>query len=170
MTAEEDHLEEIVAGFATGMLVTRASDGGMHARPLAVVRDPKQKSGGSTYFATSIESPKIGEIEADPNVVVTFQGKARWAVIYGAAEIVRDPELIGRLWSEEWRVFFPDGWKDKSLCLLAITPKSGEYWDDRGPAGAEAVARSAAALATGRRLDTDEAHDHAKVRQRGSRR
>jgi len=169
MTAEEDHLEEIVAGFATGMLVTRTSDGGMHARPLAVVRDSKHKR-GSIYFATSIGSPKVGEIEADPNVVVTFQGKARWAVIHGAALIVRDPELIDRLWSEEWRVFFPDGPKDKSLCLLAITPKSGEYWDDGGPAGAEAAARSAAALATGRRLETDEAHDHAKVRQRGSRR
>jgi general stress protein 26 len=170
MAAEERHLREIVDSFSTGMLVTHAPDGGMHARPLALARDPQDRGSGRTYFATSIESPKVSEIAADPNVVVAFQGEARWAVIYGAAEIVRDRELIDRLWSEEWRVFFPDGRDDPSLCILAITPTAGEYWDDRGEAGAKSAARTAAAVATGRRLETDEAHDHARVHPRKARR
>lgn len=163
MSAEAEHLKEIVAGFSTGMLVTHMRDQGMHGRPLAVVQVPEQRDDGSVYFATSIEAPKISEIEADPNVLITFQGKARWAVVYGTAVIVRDTHLISRLWSEELRAFFPDGPEDKLLCILAITPEKGEYWDDRGPAGAEAAGRSAAAVASGRRLETDEAHDHAKV-------
>jgi general stress protein 26 len=164
--APEQHLNEIVAGFATGMLVTRMADGGMHARPLAVAADPQRKDGGIIYFATSIKSPKVAEIEGDPSVLVTFQGKATWAVIAGAAEVVRDRALIERLWSEDWRVFFPGGRDDPDVCILAITPCAGEYWDDRGMAALTASAKGAITRATGRRLDTDEAHDHAKV-QRG---
>jgi general stress protein 26 len=75
--ASEQRLNEIVAGFATGMLVTRSADGGMHARPLADAADPQGKEGDTIYFATSIASPKVAEIEANPVVLVTFQGKAR---------------------------------------------------------------------------------------------
>jgi general stress protein 26 len=160
---QEEHLQEIVAGFSTGMLVTRTAGGGMHARPLAVAADPQRKQGGPIYFATSIESPKVAEIEAEPNVLVTFQGKARWAVVAGTAEVVRDRSLIDRLWSDDWRIFFPDGPGDKYLCILAIRPSAGEYWDDRGAAGARSSARGAVARAAGRRLETDEAHDHAKL-------
>jgi hypothetical protein len=84
-------------------------------------------------------------------------------VIAGTAEVVRKRALIDRLWSEDWRIFFPGGQDDPELCILAITPRAGEYWDDRGVAGLTSSAKSTMALAMGRRLKTDEAHDHAKV-------
>ena len=136
-----------------------------YARPLAIAAGPQQPSesgSGPIYFATSIESPKVHEIEANPHVLVTFQGKARWAVIAGRGSGAR-PALIDRLWSDDWRVFFPDGRADKLLCILAVTPSAGEYWDDRGMAGVRSSSRSAIACATGCRLETDEAHDHTKV-------
>jgi hypothetical protein len=44
MAAEQErHLEGIIESFSTGVLVTRAPDGGMHARPLAVAPDPQRK-------------------------------------------------------------------------------------------------------------------------------
>jgi len=163
MTPEQRKFRDIIGSFSTGMLVTRSARGSLHARPLATVTDPQGAQGGTIHFATSLDSPKVKEIEADPTVLVTLQGKARWAVVHGTAVVVRDRAVIDRFWSEEWRVFFPGGRTDPLLCLLEFTPMAGEYWDDRGIAGVRAAANRDRALAAGRSLETDDAHEHAKV-------
>ena len=66
------NLYQLIKGFKTAMLVTRARQQAMHARPLAVADVPED---GDILFATSSRSPKVAEIAADPRVLVTFQGK-----------------------------------------------------------------------------------------------
>jgi general stress protein 26 len=56
------------------------------------------------YFATSIESPKVREIEDNPGVTVVFQSGTRFAVVQGTAAIATDKALIDKLWSESWRL------------------------------------------------------------------
>lgn len=49
-----EHLYKLLKGFDTAMLVTQASNGDLHGRPMAIA---ELSEDGDTYFATSIDSP-----------------------------------------------------------------------------------------------------------------
>jgi general stress protein 26 len=156
------HLHELVEDFDAAMLVTLAANGGVHARPMAVAEINER---GDSYFATSVDSPKINEVLGDPRVLITFQGKSRFATISGTARIVRERALIDRLWSETWRVWFPGGKDDPTLCLLAVEAHSGELWDSSGMRGIKYAFQAAKAYITGEKPSRDDDPDqHAKVR------
>lgn len=128
----QQHLYDLASSFKTAMLVTLTPAGTLHARPMAVA---ELKPDADAYFSTSLDSSKITEIEMNPKVLVTFQADSRFAAIEGTAEIIRDPAEIARLWSEDWRLWFPKGKEDPSLCLLKVSAEQGEYWDNSGLEG-----------------------------------
>lgn len=133
MATQQSHLYDLINDFDTAMLVTYSAGArGLHARPMAVA---ELKADGDAYFATSIDSTKVAEIENDPRVTVTFQGRAKFAAVAGTAHIERDPAMIDRLWKEAWRVWFPKGKDDPSLCLIRVEAEEGEYWDNAGAKG-----------------------------------
>ncbi len=70
--------------------------------------------------------------------------------------------MIDRLWSEPWRVWFPDGKDDPNLVLLKVEPTGGEYWDNSGLEGMKYVFEGLKAVLKGERPETD-ATQHAKV-------
>jgi general stress protein 26 len=70
---------------------------------------------------------------------------------------------LQQLWSESWRIWYPAGLDDRSLCLLAVQPSAGEYWDNAGLKSRKYLFQGATAYIRGDRLTTDAAHDHAKV-------
>jgi len=143
---KQRHLFDLASGFRNAMLVTRGLDGSLHARPMAVAEmDP----GADAFFSTSLESPKIAEIEANPEVLVTFQSRSEFATIQGTAMIVRDRAQIDRLWSEAWRIWFPQGKDDPTLCLLKVSADRGEYWDTSGLEGVKFALESVKARFTG---------------------
>jgi general stress protein 26 len=156
---ERQHLYDLTKDFRTAMLVTRERDGRTHARPMAVA---EMKPDADAYFSTSIESPKIAEIEADPRVLITFQGRNEFASIEGTATVVRDRALIDRLWAEDWRLWFPEGKDDPTLCLLKVSAERGEYWDTSGAQGVRFLFESVKAILQRRQPAKDAAQD-AKV-------
>jgi general stress protein 26 len=125
----------------------------------------KLQPDAEAYFATDKRSPKITEIQQDPNVLVTFQSASEYACIAGTATVVQDRALVERLWSDAWRVWFPLGRDDPNLVLLKVTPKTGEYWDNSGLEGLKYVFEGLKAVVQGRRPETD-ASQHAKVTMR----
>ena len=156
-------LSELVNRFDTAMLVTRSGDGGMRARPLAIADAGDDET---LYFSTSLESPKVREIEADPHVNVVMQDGRRYVSLSGLARVVRDRGLIERLWSPSWKIWFPNGKDDPSLCLLRVEPVEAAYWDMTGTAGIKYVYEMARAFVTGARppSDSDERHTaHVKL-------
>ena len=60
------------------MLVKMRADGAFHRRPMAVA---ELKKDTGNYFVTSLDSPKNAEIEARPDVMVTFQSSSQYAVV-----------------------------------------------------------------------------------------
>jgi len=154
------HLYDLTKGFKTAMLVTRGLDGSVHARPMAVA---EMEFDADAYFSTSIDSPKIAEIEANPDVLVTFQNSSEFAAIQGKATVMRDPALIERLWSESWRMWFPKGKDDPDLCLLKVSAVQGEYWDTSGLEGLKFFFEGLKARMAGRTPDKSEVQ-HAKVK------
>ena len=158
-----EHLYEILKDFRTAMLVTRDDDGKMHGRPMAVAELNKD---GQTYFATDAHSAKTAEAMADPNVVITFQSSSEFASLTGTLAVIRDRALIDRLWSDTWRVWFPDGKDDPNLVLLSVTPSEAEYWDNSGSEGLKYAFEAVTAYFKGRRPETDTSQN-AKVKLRG---
>lgn len=151
-TQPQQHLYELLKDFDTAMLVTRSADGNMHARPMAVA---ELEPNADAYFVTSIESPKVAEIEADPRVTLTFQGPNRFAAVAGRASVVRDRELLDRLWKEAWKVWFPKGKEDPDVSLLKFDAEHGELWDNAGAKGIKFAFEAAKAYAKGERVQTD---------------
>lgn len=94
---ERENLYAIFRHFHNAMLISNRPDGTLHVRPMAIA---EIKEDGRIYFATSLDSTKIAEIERDANVVVTFQYGSQFASLAGSASIMRDQELTERLCSE----------------------------------------------------------------------
>ena len=155
------HLREVIADFDTALLVSRAPDGELRARPMALARG---KDDGVLYFPTSVNSAKVDEIDANPHVCVTMQDKRRFVSVTGRARLVRDIATIEALWSEDWKVWFPEGKTDPNLCLLAVVPTAAEYWDNKGAKGLAYLFEAAKAYITGTTPDESQGDEaNAKV-------
>jgi len=152
-------LYDLLKDFDTAMLVTQSADGHMHSRPMAVA---EMRPDADAYFVTGIDSPKVAEINANPNVTLTFQSSNQFATLSGRAAIVRDQALIDRLYKEDWKIWFPKGKTDPSISMLKFSAQDGEYWDNSGVQGLKFVFEAAKAYVKGERPTEDE-KQHAKV-------
>ncbi len=158
----ERHLYDLIKHFGTALVITKGDGGRPHGRPMSVAQ---LKPDLEAYFATDINSPKVAEIESDPDIAIAFQSSTADAVIYGRATIVRDRALIHELWSPAWKLWFPEGKDDPSICLVRVDAREGEYWDRSGKEGLKFLFEGAKALLQGRRpYVDDDPEQHAKIR------
>ena len=156
----ERRLRELVKGFDTAMVVTHAGTDELRVRPMAVAQvDPDDV----LYFATDIDSAKVTDVMGNPKAHVILQDGNRYASLTGTVRILRDRTLVDRLWSEAWKVWFPKGKDDPSLCILAFDTEEGEYWDRAGANAIKYFVKAAKAYATGARVIFDES-EHGKVK------
>jgi general stress protein 26 len=147
MESKQKKLNELLHGFRDAMLVTHADDGSIHGRPMSLA---EIEGDSDVWFATQIESPKVNEIKRDAHVAVTLQdGNGRYVSLSGQAEMVRDRATIDRLWSEAWKVWFPEGKTDPSLCLIKVRAARGEFWDMGGTNKVRYLFQAAKAYVTG---------------------
>jgi len=154
---KREHVRKLVSGFDTAMLVTSALTGGLHSRPLSIA---KMSDDDTLYFATSIDSEKVLEIERNSSVNIVLQDGRRFVSLSGRARIVRDRTLIHELWSEAWKIWFPQGEKDPTLCLLAVDPLEAGYWDGAGATGLRYLFEMARAYVANERPRSDEDERH----------
>jgi general stress protein 26 len=139
------HLQELLEGFTTVMLITRDGDRD-HARPMAVAGTE-----GPTiiWFVTADDSTMVEEICRNSFAAVTAQSKAKYLALSGHAELVRDRAKLDELWSDAWTVRFPKGKNDPSLYLIRLKVDDAEYWDDEGASGIRYVFEAAKAVVMG---------------------
>lgn len=145
--------------FDVAMLVTRTQDGDLRSRPMAVAG---AQDGGGVYFATSLDTEKVDEVEDFAQVNVSAQKKGVYLSASGKAEVVRDEAKIKELWSDTWRVWFPEGPQDPKLTLLHVQPSQGEYWDMRGTDALRFVLEAGRALLNEEPIQEDTI-EHQKV-------
>jgi general stress protein 26 len=152
-------LSELLEKFDTAMLVTRTSDGRLRARPLSFAGELE----GRLYFSTSVDSPKVAELQNEPRVAITLQDRLRYVSISGVAQIRDDRALVARLWRESWRVWFPGGKADPTLRILSVEPEAAEYWDQSGPHGLTHLAEMVRAYVTGSKPASGASSEDVKV-------
>lgn len=121
-------LQELMAGFDTAMLVTRALSGELRARPMQVAG----YEDGVLFFTTRAEDRKLQEVLQSPQVAVTMQDANHYLSISGNARLDTDPLLAEKLWSPSMRTWFPEGFRDSDFTVICIELTHAEYWDRGG--------------------------------------
>jgi len=127
---------DIIEKVGVCMLTTQFG-GGLRARPVEARPD---RDAGLIFFVTDIHSAKEHEIEATPDVGLTFidsKDKA-YLSITGRTSVTRDAARIKAAWRKTDEVWWPGGPDDPDVCLLQIEPATAELWD--GPASAVVTA------------------------------
>ena len=110
------------------MLTTVDEGGDLHSRPMAT---QETEFDGTLWFFTRADSPKVGEIDREHRVNVSYADahKQHYVSLSGNARLVRDPAKNKELWNPLYRAWFPDGLDDPALALLRVDVERAEYWD-----------------------------------------
>lgn len=128
-----DELHELIHDIEIAMLTTRRADGQLVSRPMAT---QKQNPIADLWFVTSIDTHKVDELEAEPNVNLSYLdgGSMEWVSVSGTASINRDRALISALYQPDWKAWFGDeggardgGPDDPRLALILIEASSAHY-------------------------------------------
>lgn len=122
-------VRELLEGARSCMFTTRAADGGLVSRPMAV---QETDFDGDLWFFAAADSDKVSQLRADPNVNLGFAQSGTWVSLRGRAEIVEDPalkrEMAGRL-TTAWLQAEPE---DPSAALIKVVTDGAEYWSGDG--------------------------------------
>lgn len=134
-------------------MLTTAFAGGLRARPLEPRPDRKS---GVIWFVTDLRSDKEHEIEAERDVGLVFIDPSdnAYLSITARAAVLRDHAKA----AEIWKVTDNAWWKgpdDPNVCVLRVTPITGELWDGP-PSKAGALYEFAKAALTGHQPDLGE--------------
>lgn len=147
-----EHVKDLMQHFDSVMMITHSLNGKLHARPMHIAEISPQ---GILRFATSLVSPKIKEISADDQINLLFQKSSRFLSLEGTAKIEKNSKLIDQLWSETWRVWFPEGKDDPNIGIISVVPKHAEFWDSSGARGIAYVFEAAKAYVQGKQPGED---------------
>lgn len=156
-----EHLLELLKDFTESMLVTHVDGARLEGRPMSVA---EVTDTGVIWYCAGIDSGKAAQIAANPDVAVIMQGKMKFVSLSGRAWISRDREQIDRLWQESWKLWFPEGKDDPTLCLIAVQPSEGQWWDNSGARGLRFAFEAAKAFVTGTEAHMPEGDSNARVR------
>ncbi len=126
---DEKKLHEFLGKLETIMLATRGAPPNVHARPMRIVKVDSQDG---IWLVTRLTSPKIAEIERQPNVSIISNEAGRYLSLQGTAEVRKDQQKVEELWNEKWKVWFPNGKADPEISFIVIRPTFAEYWDMSG--------------------------------------
>jgi len=127
------------------MLTTVEPDGSLRSRPMMTQR---VEFDGDLWFFTRASAPKVGEIEHDRHVNVSYSSPERqhYVSMSGRARLVRDRAKIEELWNPAYKAWFPEGLDDPELALLKVSVEQAEYWDSPTSTAVHLVGFAKAAL------------------------
>lgn len=119
------------------MLATRAENGGIGARPMSNNREVAYE--GTSWLFTYDHHTSVADIERDPAVGLSFQGKAGLKGLVGApgmfihvegtARLVRDKARFAEHWQDGLDSWFEQGVDTPGLVMIEIAASRIHYWD-----------------------------------------
>lgn len=120
-----DKFWDMAEDFSTCMVTTR--DGSrLRARPMAPYISRER---GAILFLTDLTSHKVDEVEADPQVAVTFTKTDEYVAVSGNARVTQDRALIDEIWDDEAEAWMPQGKDGPNVAVLVVNPSQAEIWD-----------------------------------------
>ncbi len=109
-------------------MMTTIDGGLLRSRPMWAKQDAFK---GELYFFTPASSHKTEELAADGRVNLSYADPddQDYVSVSGTARLSDDRRLIGELWNEGMRTWFPEGKDDPNLRLLIVEVEAAEFWD-----------------------------------------
>lgn len=128
-----DDLYDIIGDVKIAMFTTRRPDGMLVTRPMAT---QKRRAIADFWFVTDIETEKVDELAADPNVSLAYYNSKtwEWVSVSGRVTILQDRRVIEGLYQPDWKAWFEDeggerdgGPRDPRFALLLVEAQSVIY-------------------------------------------
>lgn len=116
------------------MLSTRTAGGAIGARPMSNNRQVDYD--GDSYFFAYDDALMIADIQADPRVGLTFQGKSGllgmrpfFIAVEGRARLVHDAGRFAEHWTKDLDRWFPQGTDTPGLVMIHVRAERVHYWN-----------------------------------------
>lgn len=116
------------------MLSTRAEGGEIGARPMSNNQDVEYD--GDSWFFACDDTRTVTDIERDPKVGLSLQGKGGllgkpgiFISIEGRAELIRDKSAFAKHWTKDLEFWFEQGIDTPGLTLIKVHAERIHYWD-----------------------------------------
>lgn len=110
------------------MLCTHTDGGAIAGRPMSNNRDVDYD--GDSYYFTWEASRMVADIESDPKVSLTFQGKKAFSIaVEGIAEVIRDKKAFKKHWTDDLDNWFTDGIDTKGVAMIKVHADRLHYWN-----------------------------------------
>jgi general stress protein 26 len=117
------------------MLSTHTEDGQIGARPMSNNRDVAY--GGDSYYFATEDTMMVQDIERDPRVGLSFQGRTGWLrqrpffiAVEGRADLIRDRAVFAEHWNADLENWFEEGPDTPGLVMIKVHAERAHYWDD----------------------------------------
>lgn len=145
----QNKVAELVKDIHIAMMTTTAKDGTMSSRPMAVQNKPFD---GTLWFLTRSTSEKVGEVEEDRHVALTFAEPkdSKYIALKGTAKVSQDRGKIKELWNPMYKAWFPKGADDPEITVLRVDVSEGDYWEASGSKLVMLVKYAAASMTGGK--------------------
>ncbi|NDV86349.1 pyridoxamine 5'-phosphate oxidase family protein [Aurantimonas aggregata] len=129
-------LAEAMRDIDFAMLSTKTGAGDIAARPMSNNRDVDYD--GDSFFFTYEEARTVSDIERDPKVGLSFQGKAGllgkpplFISVEGTAELIRDKAQFEAHWNSDLDYWFEDGIDTPGVVLIRVHADRIHYWNGK---------------------------------------
>jgi general stress protein 26 len=128
-----EQLYELIDGMETAMLTSRRPDGSLVSRPM---QTQARRAGTDLWFMTSVDSGKVDELVADPQVNLGYykDGTREYVSVSGRAHVTQDKALIHELYKPDWKAWLGDeggerdgGPVDPRIALIEVQAESAHY-------------------------------------------
>lgn len=149
---ELNKITEIMKQHPICMLTTQGD--ALTTRPMTVA---KVEDDGEVWFFSSAGTDLVSDIDAEPEVNLSFMAKNQWLSVRGDAVTITSEPKARELWNEAVAAFYPDGPESKALILIRVRPEGAQFWETPGGAVATIV-NWAKARITGEPIDAGESH------------
>ncbi len=116
------------------MLNTHADGGAIGARPMS--NNAQVDYTGDSYYFTTDDTVMVADIARDPQVGLSFQGKAGmlglrpfFVAVEGRADLVRDRAAFAEHWTSDLDRWFERGIDTPGLVLIHVRADRLHWWD-----------------------------------------
>lgn len=128
-TDDQAKLLELMRDLYVAMLTTTRADGTFQAVPMARQEvDPSAE----LWFITARDTEHVRNLQARPQVGLTFTSRDAWVSVHGTAALVDDRAKLEELWNTFAEAWLPGGPEDDNAALIRVDLDGGEYWDSPG--------------------------------------
>ena len=156
MTKTLGEIAEMMRDIDFAMLSTHTDGGAIAARPMSNNGDVEYD--GDNWFFACDDTRLFDDIAANPNVGLSFSGKAGllhlkpvFVHIEGKAELIRDKAQFEAHWTKDLDRWFEQGVDTPGLTLIKVHGERAHYWDgeDQGDLVLGGASAGTVANATG---------------------